>query len=89
MPQMNPDGTVQVAPPTTSAFAPQVGQPPPPQQAAPGATAAPGAAGAIQALIAALAQAFAPKGITQHAAALKQQEAASSGDPTLGDQFPK
>lgn len=88
MPQMNPDGTVQVAPPTMSAFAPQVGQPPPPAQApaGPASTATPGAAGAIQALIAALAQAFAPKAITQRKAAIDQQVEKGSGD-SLGDQF--
>jgi hypothetical protein len=78
MPQVNPDGTIQVAPPTMSAFSPAASPSAPPPPAAPGPTAAPQAAGAIQALIAALAQAFAPKAITQRKAVINQQ---------LGDQF--
>lgn len=90
MPQVvNPDGTVQVTPPTMSAFAPQAGQPPPPMQAPPAgpvSTATPGAAGAIKDLIAALAQAFAPKGLTQRKGAINQQaDKAAASD--LGSQF--
>lgn len=90
MPQMNPDGTVQVAPPTMSAFSPaaSASAPPPPQAAQPGATATPEAAGAIHALIAALAQAFAPKSITQ--AKQRTEQAVNDADPgpaKLGDQF--
>jgi hypothetical protein len=87
MPQVNPDGTVQVAPPTMSAFSPaaSASAPAPPQQMAPPSSAAPGAAGAIQALIAALAQAFAPKGLTQRKAVVDGQVNKASGD--LGSQF--
>lgn len=88
MPQVNPDGTVQVAPPTMSAFSPAASASapaPPPQAVPPGSPAAPGAAGAIQALIAALAQAFAPKALTQRKAAVDGQVDKASGD--LGSQF--
>lgn len=85
---VNPDGTVQVAPPTMSAFAPRPSQPAPPQQpTGPASTAAPGAAGAIQALIAALAQAFAPKGLTQRKAAVDQAVEGQSKSGDLGSQF--
>lgn len=89
---VNSDGTVQVAPPTMSAFSPAASPsaPPPPPQAAPPAPGSPGAAGAIQALIAALAQAFAPKGLTQRRAAVNQAVEQQSGAPQsseLGQQF--
>lgn len=88
MPGTNPDGTVQVAPPTMSAFAPQATQPPPPQQAPPGAsTASPGVAGAIRDMIAALAQAFAPKGITQAGKKINQQVNQADPPPGLGNEF--
>lgn len=92
MPQMNPDGTVQVAPPTMSAFSPaaSASAPAPPMAAGTpptGAQATPGAAGAIQALIAALAQAFAPKGLTQRRAVVNQTVDKDSASGSLGDQF--
>lgn len=86
----NPDGTVQTAPPTMSAFSPAASASapaPPPQAATPGSSAAPGATGAIQALIAALAQAFAPKALTQRKAATNQAIDKASGGGALGDQF--
>jgi hypothetical protein len=89
----NPDGTVQVAPPTMSAFAPQASPsaPPPPPQAQPGVApgAAPGVAGAIQSAIAALVQAFAPKVLTQAKQRNDQAEAAAEGNAPapLGHQF--
>jgi len=70
---VNPDGTVQVSPPLASAFAPQVGQPPPPpMQQAPvaGQQASPGISGAIMDAIRALGQAFVPKSITQRKGAV-------------------
>lgn len=84
MPQMNPDGTVQVAPPTMSAFSPaaSASAPPPPRPAA-GATATPQAAGAIQALIAALAQAFAPRSIVD----AKQRTDQAVDKASLGDEM--
>ena len=74
-PVVNPDGTVQVSPPLASAFAPQAGQPPPPMQVPPaqvgaGQQASPGVSGAIFDAIKALAQAFAPKGVTQRKSAV-------------------
>ena len=70
MPQLNPDGTVQVSPPLASAFGPaSAGAPPPPmqapQQGAPPTSADPSFAGAIMALIHSLAGSFAPKSVTQ------------------------
>ena len=83
---VNPDGTVQVAPPTRSAFAPQAVQPAPaaqpPLQVS--SSPSPDAAGAIRSLIAALAQAFAPKSVTQIKARADQGEAAAQG---LGNEF--
>lgn len=69
MPQVNPDGTTQVLPPLQSAFGPaSASAPPPPMQAqAPGvqpATAAPGFADAIMALIHSLVGAAAPRSVT-------------------------
>jgi hypothetical protein len=89
MPQpMNPDGTVQVAPPTVSAFAPQPTQTPPPMQQTPmagaGQQATPGISGAIMDAIKALAQAFAPKSITQRKAAVNGQV---DNTESLGDKF--
>lgn len=87
MPLVNPDGTIQAAPPTQSAFA----QPP---MAAPGAPQAappvqvhsgtPGFSGAILDAIRALAQAFAPKSLTQAKARTDQNVNKAEG---LGDQF--
>ncbi len=67
MPQMNPDGTVQVAPPTQSAFGPaSASAPPPPMQAQPvHPVGHPGFSGAIQDLVAMLAKVFAPRSVTQ------------------------
>jgi hypothetical protein len=61
MPTVNPDGTVQVAPPTQSAFAPQPTQAPPPvpQQAA---APSPGFAGALLEMIQHLMGALKPGG---------------------------
>lgn len=86
MPQLNPDGTVQVAPPTMSAFSPaaSASAAPPPQPAAP--PAAP-AAGAIQALIAAIAQAFAPRSIVDAKARTGQAINKAEGGSTLGDEL--
>lgn len=62
MPNFNPDGTVQVSPPTQSAFAQPPGPPlapqAPPAQAAP--SASPGFAGAIMDLIRSLVGATGP-----------------------------
>lgn len=73
-PVVNPDGTVQVSPPLASAFAPQAGQPAPPMQPSPqvgaGQQASPGISGAILDAIRAMAQAFAPKAITERKAAV-------------------
>jgi hypothetical protein len=84
MPQINPDGTVQVAAPTQSAFAPQPTQaPPPPMQAPPGAAqGAPGVSDAIFQAIKALAMHFGPKAITEAPAREKQQE-----EQALGNKF--
>ena len=69
MPQVNPDGTVQVAPPMQSAFAPQATQPPPQAlgqafNGAPPTPGTPGISGAILDAIKALAMHFAPKSVT-------------------------
>ena len=50
-------------------------------------TAAPGPGGALQQLIAVLAQAFAPKGLTQHKAVTDQAIGDASGGGSLGSQF--
>ena len=61
-PMPNPDGTIQVAPPTQSAFAPQPTQaPPPPMPPQTIHTGTPGVSGAINDLIAMLAKAFSPQ----------------------------
>lgn len=87
-PGRNPDGTVQLAPPTMSAFSPAASQSaPPPQAAAPGAPATPEAAGAIKALIAALAQAFAPRSIVQAKQRTEKAINEASGGSDLGSQF--
>ena len=69
MPQVNPDGTVQAAPPTQSAFAQPLGQAfagqAPPPMAPPQQTGTPGISGAILDAIKALALHFAPKAITE------------------------
>lgn len=93
MPLVNPDGTVQAAAPTQSAF----GQPPmavpagrqavPPVQVHSGT---PGFSGAILDAIRALAQAFAPKSLTQAKARTNQAIEEQSGAPQttdLGNQF--
>jgi len=77
MPQVNPDGTVQVSPPLASAFGPASASAPPPamqvpQNAAP-APGTPGAADAIHALIQALAQHFAPQGLVTRKAGVEQE----------------
>ena len=68
MPQINPDGTVQVSPPLASAFGPASASAPPPtmapQQGAPAPSADPGFAGAIMALIHSIAQNVAPHSVT-------------------------
>lgn len=87
MPQLNPDGTVQVAPPTQSAFAQPVGPPlapqAPPTQAAP--SASPGFVGAIMDLIRSLASSTqAGQALQNHSKVVNQQVDQKSG---LGNQF--
>ena len=98
MPQQpirNPDGTLQVAPPTMSAFAPQATQPPPPPVTAtiPGGAPppSPGIAGAIHDMIAALASAFAPRSITQAKQRTDQavNDAQGASQPSLADELGK
>jgi hypothetical protein len=87
-PQRNPDGTIQVAPPTVSAFAPQATQAAPPMQA-PTQAATPEAQGAIHALIAALASAFAPRSIVQAKARTDNavEDASGGKSATLADEL--
>jgi hypothetical protein len=82
MPQLNPDGTVQVAPPTQSAFAPQPMQPaPPPQQMAPQVSnGTPGISGAILDAIKALIPHLAPHAVTDIKARNAQNESKALGD---------
>jgi hypothetical protein len=86
VPQMNPDGTMQVAPPTQSAFGPaSASAPPPPMQAQPVQPVGhPGFSGAIQDLVAMLAKVLGPKSITQAPQREAQREAEAQG---LGDQL--
>lgn len=86
-PQRNPDGTLQVAPPTVSAFAPQPGQPAPPAMQGPTAAATPEAQGAIHALIAALASAFAPRAVVQAKQRTDKAVDDASGAQPLSEQF--
>lgn len=90
MPGVNPDSTVQVAPPTQSAFAPQPTQAPPPPMQAPqqvqSAGNDPSFAGAIMQLIHSLASSFAPKSITNIKARTDQAVDKASGND-LGQQF--
>jgi hypothetical protein len=89
-PIRNPDGTLQVAPPIRSAFAPQPGGPAPPAPPVQGGptAATPEAQGAIHALIAALASAFAPKAITQMKGRTDQAiDDASGGRQPLGNEL--
>lgn len=76
MPNVNPDGTVQVSPPLASAFGPaSASAPPPPMQppqGAPPTSADPSFAGAIMALIHSLAGSFAPKSIVDAKARTNQ-----------------
>lgn len=76
-----PDPSVQTGTPMGYTN-PVTGQP----SSSPGS---PGVSGAIKDLIGALAQAFAPKSITQHKAKVDQAVAQGSGAPggSLGDQF--
>jgi len=78
----NPDGTVQVAPPTMSAFSPQASAsaPPPPR---PVQAQAPDP-GAIANLVAMLAKVFAPRSIVQRPQVLQQQQQQAEG---LGNEF--
>ena len=81
----NPDGTVQVVPPTRSAFAPQLGMPQAPPAAAPVPTFAsgtPGVAGAIYDAIKAISDAVAPRSIVQRRQAIDQ--AVERADPSPG-----
>lgn len=68
MPQLNPDGTVQVAAPTQSAFAQPLGQAftggAPAPAAMPPSTGTPGFSGALLDAIKAIAQHLAPKAVT-------------------------
>lgn len=86
MPLVNPDGTVQAAPPTQSAFGQPMGAPGAPQAAPPVQvhSGTPGFSGAILDAIRALAQAFAPKSLTQAKARTDQNVNKAEG---LGDQF--
>lgn len=93
-PVRNADGTVQVAPPTQSAFAPQPGpaQAAPPPQAPPSSMhATPGFAGALLDAIKSLVGASAPRAIVQHKTALDNAIDSASGQPapsdSLGEHF--
>ena len=81
----NLDGTVQVAPPTMSAFGPASASAPPPA-AAPAPAAQPGFAAALMAMIHQLAQALNPA-TARAPRATEQAIEAQSGTAPLGDQF--
>jgi hypothetical protein len=84
---VNPDGTVQVAAPTQSAFAPQPGQAPPPQpQGAPAPQ--PGFVNALLEMIQHLTGALKP-GAPGAASGIKHvDDAVNAADPApLGKQF--
>jgi hypothetical protein len=83
---VNPDGTVQAAPPTMSAFAQQPGVMPGQPVAPPTnyQTGTPGFSGALMDMIKALASSLGPKSITQHKSQLNQQEQQAQG---LGNEF--
>ena len=85
-PMVNPDGTVQAAPPTMSAFAQQPGVMPGQPVAPPTnyQTGTPGFSGALMDMIKALASSLGPKSITQHKSQLNQQEQQAQG---LGNEF--
>ena len=87
-PIVNPDGTVQAAPPTQSAFAMPPGAVPPgqpmPAQPTNYQTGTPGFSGALMDMIKALASSLGPKSITQHKSQLNQQEQQAQG---LGNEF--
>lgn len=89
MPNLNPDGTMQVVAPTQSAFgAPSASAPPPPMQAPqaqPSGGVDPSFAGAIMALIKSLASSFGPKSITQAKGRTDQAIDQASGG--LGNEF--
>jgi hypothetical protein len=99
MPQLNADGTVQVAPPTQSAFAPPPGvpQPAPPPQAAPAQIASsspnPGFAGAILSLLQAMlghagADGSGAGGRAREAKTMQGvEDAQTGGNAPLGQQF--
>lgn len=90
-PIRNTDGTVQVAPPTRSAFAPQPMQAPPPMQqsaAPPTSSGTPGFAGALLDAIKAIVGATAPRAIVDARARTNQAvDQASGGPQSLGNQF--
>lgn len=91
--QVNPDGTVQVAPPTISAFSPQASASAPPPAAPPlspqgqAAAAHPGFAEALLQMISQLGQALNPN---KERAPRRTEEAINAADPApnaLGKQF--
>ena len=88
----NPDGTVQVAPPTQSAFGPASASapPPPPSPQAQAAAAHPGFGEAILQMLSQLASALNPKTTRAPRATEAAVEAQSNGQPApqgLGHDF--
>ncbi len=87
----NPDGTVQVAPPTQSAFGPAGygAPPPPPPSQAQAAAAHPGFGEAILQMLSQLASALNPKVARAPRATEAAINAQSNGQPApgLGSQF--
>jgi hypothetical protein len=86
---MNPDGTVQVAPPTQSAFGPaSASAPPPPMQAQPVQPVGhPGFSGAIQDLVAMLAKVLAPQRSQGHTFDAQNNQAVEDAQTGLGDEL--
>ncbi len=85
----NPDGTVQVSPPTMSAFGPVSASAPPPP-AAPPQAAAPSFASALMEMFHQLAQALNPAAARAPRATEQAIQAQSEGNPApqgLGNQF--
>ncbi len=86
----NPDGTVQVAPPTQSAFGPaSASAPPPPSPQAQAAAAHPGFGEAILQMLSQLASALNPKTARAPRATEAAINAQSNGQPApgLGNDF--
>ncbi len=84
--QINPDGTVQVAPPQISAFSPQASAsaPPPPSPQAQAAAAHPGFGEAILQMLSQLASALNPKVARVPRATEAAINAQSNGQPAPG-----